>query len=451
MIFVFVLGIAIIALGIFALKHSKKMTKLGRTQAKVQNCQESSLEILSQQIPCYEVTFEIYTPHGVTYKSMKDNQKYEIGQYVDIFYDSENDKIELSKNVSETDSKGPYAIMGFGALFVLIPIFVWIGTYSETFRVGMTNVLAYLLAIIFIMVGAFISIIGPKKRKKAMVNCAKVQGTLVDFKTRRRKKEGTTYTPIYSYYYNGQEYQMESNVSGNGSKYRDVGRQVTIVINTITGDRYCLEDMQTSRKIGFIFLIVGVVLCAMFIGKDFFGIFDSSDSDSNDNGNININTESEYTLDINKDGYSTESLDMDKDERYSEYSYYPEGSEKNYAYNIKIYHCGIGEVTIFPTETTGKGLNQFFTFYVEYKDLKTVIDNAKEYEFEQLVSDTPVKENAETDCKEYVYYYDGSERIGSGGYGEKTSIFKSVTKNIKNCVPDKVWEAVDKEIEKYYQ
>lgn len=110
----FLLGIGVIALGVVALRHSKRMDKLGRSRARVHDCQPSTMEILSQSIPCYEVTFEIQTASGTFYKSMKDELEYQVGDYVEIFYDAQNDKIELPKNVSPVNSKGPYAVIAFG-------------------------------------------------------------------------------------------------------------------------------------------------------------------------------------------------------------------------------------------------------------------------------------------------------------------------------------------------
>ena len=100
----FILGIGIIALGIFALRHSKRMYKLGKNLALVHDCQDSDVQVLVKNLPGYEVTFEIQTPNGVIYRSIKDNQSYNVGEYVEIFYDPQTDKIELPKNVSDRKS-----------------------------------------------------------------------------------------------------------------------------------------------------------------------------------------------------------------------------------------------------------------------------------------------------------------------------------------------------------
>lgn len=451
MIFVMILGIAVIALGIYALKHSKRMNKLGRTQARVENCQPSSMEILSKQIPCYEVTFEIYTPHGVVYKSMKDSENYEIGQEIEVFYDAQKDKIELPKNVSPANSKGPYAIIGFGAIFVLVPILYGIGVYSATFSEGITKLFIYSLALLFVVVGVNVAIIKPRKRKKAMVDCYKVQGTLVDFITKRSKKDGHLYTPIYSFYYNGQDMHMTGNVSGNSSKYRQIGRRVTIVINTATGEKYCLEDMDTGRKIGFLFLSIGVILTVIFEGKDFFGLFGGSNNNISNASDNSING-SRFELNLNDDGYSNEAVTLPEDERFCEYYYVPANKDGTYSYNIKIYHYGIGVVTIFPNESNGKGIVQTYSFYLDKQDLELVVKDSKEYSFTDLAGNVVDAEDAkETMDHKYLYYYDGKEREGSGGYGVEASLFDSVAEHIEDCVPQNVWNAIESEIERYYE
>ena len=111
------------------------------------------------------------------------------------------------------------------------------------------------------------------KRKKAMVDCHKVQGTQVDFIKKRGRDKGWIYTPIFEYYHNGQELQLQGTVSGNGSKYHNIGRKVTIVINDVTGETYCAEDMNDGKKMGVTFFGIGIVLGVFLIGKDFFGMF----------------------------------------------------------------------------------------------------------------------------------------------------------------------------------
>lgn len=273
MILFLLLGIVFMALGIYSMTHSRKMRKLGMSQAYVQDCQPSTLEVLSKSIPCNEITLEIHTAYGVVYKTVKDNLNYQIGQAVDVFYDAQTDKLELAKNVAPADPKGPLLVIGFGAMIVLLIISSEMMKHSDAFAEGFGTVVSYVLAVIFIVAGAYTSMVQPMKRKKAMGDCHKVQGTQVDFIKKRGHNKGWIYTPIFGYYHNGQELQLQGTVSGNGSKYHNIGRKVTIVINDVTGEAYCEDDMNASKKLGVIFLLIGIVLGAVLIGRDFFGMF----------------------------------------------------------------------------------------------------------------------------------------------------------------------------------
>ena len=85
MILFFALGLGIIGLGIFALIHSKRMYKLGKVSATVQNCVERYMQIGDENVTYYEVTLEVPTAFGVTYVTMKDNQSYSIGDIIQVF------------------------------------------------------------------------------------------------------------------------------------------------------------------------------------------------------------------------------------------------------------------------------------------------------------------------------------------------------------------------------
>lgn len=432
----FILGIGIIALGIFALRHSKRMYKLGKNLALVHDCQDSDVQVLAKNLPGYEVTFEIQTPNGVIYRSIKDNQSYNVGEYVEIFYDPQTDKVELPKNVSPANSKGPYAIIGFGVMLCVLAVLFTAAQFSSALKDGLMTFFTFFLLVALLGGGAYASIIRPGKRKKAMGNCHTVEGILVDYKRTRRKRNRSNYTPIYAFYHNNQQMRIEGEVSGNGSKYRQIGRKVTIVINDVTGEKYCLEDMKEGKKVGYIIIAFGLVLAALVIGSDFFG-------------GSNNSSDSSYVFDFNNSGYSTEPVNLPADEYYSEYNYMPTDMTANYAYNIKIYDYGIGVVTIFPTESTGKDFHQSFSFKLSYKNLKPVVDDTDKYDFEQLAGETGTSEGAESN--EYVYYYNGKERVGSGGYDVDSDSFDSVVQHIKDCVPDEVWNAIEQEMQAYYE
>ena len=298
MLLFFIIGLAVIGLGIFAIVHSRRMNKLGKIRARVQNCIETYMQIGPESVKCYEVTFEVPTAYGVTYVTTKDNQQYDIDDYVDVFYDESRGTVEFPKNVSTNDIKGPLILIGFGILWCALCI---LGEY---------------------------------------------------------------------------------------------------VGNADEDDRFQRTTKEEKQTTG---------------------------------------------LELNKYGYTNKHIEMSSSEKYSEYFYMPDEGENEYAYNIKIYHSGIGVVTLFPLETTGKAFNQMFTFYVDEGALKEAVNDTEKYRFEDLSTE----KSTEKICY-YLYYYDGVERVGAGGYIVRSSLYKKIADHIEACVPKNVWDAIEKEMERYF-
>ncbi len=439
----FIIGLVIVGLGIYAKVHSNRMYKLGITKATVVGHQPAVKKIGQTEISCTQVTLEIPVEFGAVSKTVLDNGTYSVGDVVDIYYDPEQDTVEFPKNISEKGSKGPYVLMGFGVMISLLVLFAELAKSSVAISDGFTTFLSYFVALALILGGAFLAIIRPMRRKKEMVNCRTVSGKLVEYyrDSHGRNRRESTYRPIYEFYDNGELVRIEGEQSSNGSRNRQIGREVTIVINDRTGEKYCLDDMAGIRKVALICLVFGVVVLFILIGKDFGG--DRGDA-------LNIG-QSGYDLKLNEAGYSIGSITMPEDERYYEYYYMPASEDETYAYNVKLYDYGVGVVKIFPMESNGKGLNQSFAFYLEYEDLKPIIKAGKEHDFEELAGATQNPDTAQGNVDyEYLYYYDGKNREGSGGYGVESEDFDGVAEKIKAAVPKSVWSAVKEEIRKYY-
>ncbi len=264
----FILGIIVIGLGIYAIIHSRRMKKLGKIQAAVSNCVPSTIQILGHELPCYEITFEIPTAYGVTYNTIKDNKFYNIGEYVEIYYDANKDRVELAKNVSSSDGKGPLFVIAFGVFVSLTVVLAFLSMHGGTAAEISILILRYELVVIFLAVGSYAGFIKPLKLKKSIQNTNLLSGYIVDFKTRKEKNSSTVYTPIYGFNYNGIEMRFEGNVSGNGKKYCQIGRKVTIVFNPIKQEYYCLEDAQETKKYGIIIFFVGLIFLFLMLMLD---------------------------------------------------------------------------------------------------------------------------------------------------------------------------------------
>lgn len=273
MLLFFIVGLAVMGLGIFAKVHGSRMYKCGITHAVVRECQPAVKQIGATQIPCSEITLEIPTAYGVVYKSIKDNRNYNVGDTVDVLYNPQNDTIEFPKNVSAPNSKGPYLLIGFGAMICILLVLLEIGKHSKAFNDGLILFLSYFLAVGLIFGGVFLAFIRPARRKKQMVSCRKVNGKQVDYNRRRGNNNGYTYTPIYEFYHNGEMVRIEGEIGGNGSKYRQIGRNVTIVINDETGEMYCLDDVASIKKATIFIIIFGIGVLGILIARDLFGCF----------------------------------------------------------------------------------------------------------------------------------------------------------------------------------
>ena len=60
--------------------------------------------------------------------------------------------------------------------------------------------------------------------------------------------------------------KYKSQIGGTSPKYKQVGKEVTIVINRENGKVYCLEESRETSKMGIYIIILGVVVLIGIIG-----------------------------------------------------------------------------------------------------------------------------------------------------------------------------------------
>ncbi len=211
-----------------------------------------------------------------------------------------------------------------------------------------------------------------------------------------------------------------------------------------------LKDKLTKLKnnlsrAGFVpYFIIGIsiIICLLAVWMQSL----SNDRGVNSSNRSARDSKSKVELELNQSGYSNKSVDMPTSEKYSEYYYMPDEGENAYAYNIKIYHSGVGVVTIFPLESMGKAFNQVYSFYVEEDDLQAVVEDTEKYRFQDLST-----EKSGEKVNYYLYYYDGTSSEGAGGYITPSALYKKIAAHIEACVPDAVWTAIEAEILRYYE
>ena len=261
MLFGFLIGVAIIILGIWVTVHTKRMNRGKRIDAVVVNWEPSSMEILGQSLPCAEVTLEIPTSYGVQYKNMKLDMLRGASDTVEVYYDEKRDKLDLAENVRTNSGKGPYMLIGFGVIWCMIFVLAYLMTTNTSAGEIAKYVMIYGMSLLFIAVGVGLVIVQPVKRKRELERSRMVEGTLVEYITKHgRGKEMDVHCPVYEYYYNGEFKRLKSNVAGSSDKYRQIGRKVTIVINEATGNVYCKEDQGSGVIMGIVFAVFGVII-----------------------------------------------------------------------------------------------------------------------------------------------------------------------------------------------
>lgn len=272
MALVVLVGVAVIVLGIYSMVHNQKMNKLEVMQARVQSCEPSNAEFMGEVVSCYDIGLEIYFRGEIMCKTIKEGEPYEVGSYINFYYDEKSGKMTQEKYVNSSDSKGPWMIVGFGALIVFLGVALSLMQKSDVYATVIGNIFAYGIAILFSVIGFFLSFVKPRQQKQDMSNCHEVPGTLVDYvEESNSDNTGEIYTPIYAYYQNGEEKRIRGAVAGDAAKYRQIGRKVTIIVNDVTKKAYCLEDRKESTKMGFLFFLVGIAMCGYLLYRDFLG------------------------------------------------------------------------------------------------------------------------------------------------------------------------------------
>ncbi len=422
----FFIGIAFIALGIWSLFKEKKDKIRKAYNATVTNCTFSMMSDMGNGKRWYDVTVEIWLDYGVTYKTIRTDKLFNTGDTCQVYYDPQNDKAEFAIGYRQSKSKGGLILIGVGILWcILIGLAMFIVSGGDGSEIGGT-LFGVIVCFIFIFIGVYGTILKPIQQKKEMEYCKVVIGSVIDYTRKRGSKGKKMYCPTYGYYNNGVQETMRSTVSSSSKKRCEIGREVTIVINNRTGKVYCKEDEKTFRNMCIVFLIFGIVFMAAVLSET----MTTGQSDRED----------------------APTIDRTKNTAYSEYSYVPNDKSNNaYGYTIKVYNNCVGEITIFPMKSNGNSINQSFTFYVDESALTTVIEDVTTYYFGDIAGENADDKTEEGSTSyEYIYYYDGNIKFGSGGYDIEAPIFVSVAKHIKECVPRNVWNDIEEEIDRYY-
>lgn len=476
-IFGLLFGLLIVVLGIYVKVHNYRLHKYARkVAATVVYTEPIVLNILAQPIPGHKNVIEIATSQGVITKELTEEQPREVGSYVRGYYDESKDKFMKEADVKTNEGAGPYIMIASGLVICAIMILVlWMQNSQANSQVGV-RIFGYIISVVFVLVGAWVGIGTPLRRKKEMSNCHTVPGVLVDYKV-EDDDNGTSYFPVYEYYVYGEPRRIGSTVGGSAAKYCQLGRQVTIVINDKTGEVYCAEDNKTSGKVGILFLVLGLATLALLIGLDIRekkekqeqeayrseSITDTVEQNSNIyTGPTEFDVEA-FRRGLNAENYCYEdiTMDMPEDMEFVEYYYTPsEFGVGIFAYHVALYENGVGQLTLFPTvSVSGRSFHQYISFWCGPDTILQLGNDMGQYDFGSLDEGAIVEGDADYgipattsgSITEYIYYYDGISRIGSGGMSIQTEAMRVVRSHFVEAVPDAIWIAAVAEMQTYFK
>lgn len=476
-IFGLLFGLLIVVLGIYVKVHNHRLHKYSRkVAASVVYTEPIAVNVLGQSLPGHKNVIEIVTGQGVITKELVEECPREVGSYVRGYYDESNDKFMKESDVKTNEGAGPYIMIASGLVICAIMILVlWMQNSQANAEAG-GRIFGYIISVVFVIAGAWVGIGTPLRRKKEMINCHTVPGTLVDYKA-EADDNGTSYFPVYEYYVYGEPRRIGSTVGGSAAKYRQIGRQVSIVINDKTGETYCAEDNKASGKLGILFLVIGLVVLAILVYQD---VKEHKDKQAQDtyqsesmtggaghNGNISVKP-TEFDVDAFREALNAENYcytdvigDMPQDMEFVEYFYTPSDfSRGTFAYHVALYENGVGQLTLFPSVSVdGRSFHQYISFWCGPDAILQLGNDMQLYDFNKLNegayaggdADYGIQSVGSGEVTEYIYYYDGTSRSGSGGTSVQTEAMNIVRGHFVEAVPDVIWRAADAEMQTYFE
>lgn len=250
-------GIILVAIGvIIAVNINKALNRIIR--ATVSDCTVGESVIGGMIMQCYDVTLAIPSARGIVYETIKKGQELPIGTMVNVYYE-DGDVCLAELRQKEKDSLPKvFTVVGcvaivVGLVIALIQGFGFNGMiFGYTVGITVCIVVAYL--------GLWMAVFKPIKLSNVEESCDKVRGVQVDYARISSKNGKSSYVPIYEYRYNGKIKKYRGAISGNGSKYRQNGREVTIVINRKNDKVYCLEESRETSKMGIFIMLFGLLI-----------------------------------------------------------------------------------------------------------------------------------------------------------------------------------------------
>ena len=269
-IYIAIGAVAVICFGIGGLINYLESNRIKNTlTATVMDCKQVEKAIDGMYLKSYEITLELYIGGTTVTKTILRGKEMQQWERVNVIYDSDNDEVTLQEIEKKNGNEVPKVLAVLGMVMIVVDfITIFITNPSMDDRTK-----AHLAAIagvsIFTFIGLYLCVIIPSNRNKRSYNCDLVKGTQIDYvRVSRRRisllgKINFTSMPIYEYYYNGEVKKLRGSIGGTSKKYRENGRSVTIAVDRVTKEAYCVEEEDDTVKSGVIIVGCTVVFIAL--------------------------------------------------------------------------------------------------------------------------------------------------------------------------------------------
>ena len=263
------IGLALIDFAIYAKVQNQQYLHKGiKVNAQVVSSTKSSIKVGGETVTVFDNVIEFSTRIGVMQKTLKEEHERKVDSQLRGYYLEKKDRFMMESSVEENQGKGPWILLWFGIGWCVLILLAWWMEVSYLGAVIASRVFAYGISLTFIVIGVWIGVLTPKRRKQQKPDTHIVKAKLVDFIENIYDEDGRTYQPIYEYEVYGEARHYQPSVSGSSKKYRQIGRITNLVINDVTGEVYSEEEDKTSSRLGLLFLIIGLLAGGAVLAND---------------------------------------------------------------------------------------------------------------------------------------------------------------------------------------
>lgn len=425
------IGIGIVVLGIYIKVHNYRMRHQGiKVTAVVAYAEPVAHKIAGEEITGYQNVIHIQTEYGTVTQKLEESSAREPGEQIRGYYIQKTDQFMKEEDVDTNSGAGPYALIGFGVMLISIILLADWMERSELGAIVASRIFAYGICLVFIVVGVGCGIAQIRGRKEEKRRGHRIQGNVVDY---RENTSGNAAWMFWLFAVIGLAVLVFL-ISQEMEQRRNGRLEPLFQSEESAGARYDREENNGYAP----------------------AVTDHTDSQV---AEFDVNA---FQKELNSDGYCYRFVDTEipADTEYVEYYYMPlEEKEGTFGYLVRIYDNGVGQLTMFPSVTMqDKSFRQCIAFWCGKDAVATVGKDIGQYDMEELCARETEEEAVDYgiytgnagELSEYIYYYDGSGRTGSGGTQVHAEPFHTVRGHIIDGVPDSVWTAVKDEMADYF-